>query len=769
LLGNGECWHEIFDLNQGKPQPGGGALTDPGLIYPGWVLQLPPPASHKGTGPAHHSGQPAPRRTPAAPPPRAPHRENPGGAPSPAEPSAHPRQVAVHLPSGALIGISVAIMVAAALALASIQRRRRYRPAARLTASLQPDQPPLPAVITALRRAAAEASGHQTIPGTAMAPASDPCPGPYDDTSPGPGQPGEPAARTHAAEPGHQPGVRPEEPGATAPPFREPGTVPLGVRGTSETALDIAALVGLGLTGPGAPAAARAILATLLAHAGPAHAGTPPAVIVPAADLTRLLPAQHPAQIPGLSVPGSLDAALDEMETALLHHARTIGAPGTGADPQAPAPARGAPGPAAALIATPEPGAMRRLRGVLESGRGLGAAAILLGAWPPGITCHVATDGVITDVTPPGAGLEGTRLFHLGAEDAAAIAAVLGDARATPPAGPALAQPGPVRPAGWPPHGGAHRAAPAPGRYLPAPAPPATAPPLPARATATPPRPPRAAAPAGPQAGAARAADSQASDPEPARPVQLTMLGPLRITARGQEIGGGLRKARELMAFLAVHPGGASADAISEALWPDADPGHAATQRNLALRKARDMLRTATGLVTPMWILHTSGRYRLDPSLISTDLWQLTDALDQARAATGQDRLAACRTAASLYHGELADGEAYEWAEPYAETARRRALDAWTTIAGILQPSDPDQALAALESALSHDPYNEYLYQKVMRLQAEAGHLEAARRTLSLLEARLADLGITPGPHTRHVAAILLGTHTPPPGAVGSG
>jgi DNA-binding SARP family transcriptional activator len=242
------------------------------------------------------------------------------------------------------------------------------------------------------------------------------------------------------------------------------------------------------------------------------------------------------------------------------------------------------------------------------------------------------------------------------------------------------------------------------------------------------------------------------------------MLGPLRITGAGKEISGGLRKARELMAFLAVNPDGASAEAISEALWPEVGTSHATAQRNLALRKARDMLRGATGQATAMWILHASGRYRLDPARISTDLWQFTDALDQARhAGTDQDRLAACREAAGLYCGELAEGEGYEWAEPYAETARRRALDAWTTIAGILAPSDPGQALAALESALGHDPYNEYLYQKIMRLQAAAGHPEAVRRTLSLLEARLADVGITQGTQTRHVAASLLGTHNPPP------
>ena len=40
-LGNPLRWPEIFALNQGRPQPGGGTLTDPNWIYPGWVLLLP--------------------------------------------------------------------------------------------------------------------------------------------------------------------------------------------------------------------------------------------------------------------------------------------------------------------------------------------------------------------------------------------------------------------------------------------------------------------------------------------------------------------------------------------------------------------------------------------------------------------------------------------------------------------------------------------------------------------------------------------------------
>ncbi len=245
----------------------------------------------------------------------------------------------------------------------------------------------------------------------------------------------------------------------------------------------------------------------------------------------------------------------------------------------------------------------------------------------------------------------------------------------------------------------------------------------------------------------------------------MEVLGALRITTGDREIEGGLRKARELLAFLAVHPGGVSGEAISEALWPDAPPGHSARQRSLALRKLRDLLRAATGLTGPMFVVLAAERYRLDPALIATDVADFQAALDAARHAPDDTgRLAALKDAAALYRGPLAEGAGYDWAEPYAETARRRALDTWTAIAELLEPADPDQALAALDTALSHDPYNEYLYQRIMRIQAAAGRPDAVRRTLRLLETRLTELGLTPAAQTRQAAATLLGSPGPAPG-----
>ena len=102
------------------------------------------------------------------------------------------------------------------------------------------------------------------------------------------------------------------------------------------------------------------------------------------------------------------------------------------------------------------------------------------------------------------------------------------------------------------------------------------------------------------------------------------------------------------------------------------------------------MLRAAAGVTAPMLILLAAGRYRLDPARITTDLAAFHAALDQARhAAADQARLAACRKRPRCTAAPLAEGAGYEWAEPYAETARRRVLDAWTRIAEILEPATP--------------------------------------------------------------------------------
>ncbi len=698
-LGNTGKWRTIFDLNRGRPQPGGLRLTDPGHIDPGWTLLLPPRHVRRTTcsAPRHHPGESQPGRRPS---PDLGHR--------PGSRRQLPGPPGITLPGGGLVPLALAAAVSGAAVLASIQRRRAYKPAPQAPSRLRPSEPPEQPVITRLRRAA-----------------SKPAPAP-------------------------------------APPLSAPARVParqvaLGIRDGHEITADISALQGLGLTGPGALPAARALLASLAGQALQSTHAQRQDVIVPAGDIAVLLPgwnhSQHQGRIPGLTLTPTLDAALDHAESPQLQRARTAGTSRTGRDPGTPK----VPAPVVLIASTRRP-AVRRLHALTESGQAPGLAVITIGAWPGGTTCHVNTAGI---ASCPGTDLDGARLYSLSDADATAIIATLQAAHAGTSArtAPATRQP-------------ARRDAsenPAPTRH--------DTPPRTATAFHVPPASPRQGTPpaTGRQPAAAGGAPHDQPRPSPAgsqrqqvpgrpapagtgpqltgrRIVHVEVLGPLRITAAGHEVSGGLRKARELLAYLAIHPAGITADAISEALWPDSPASHGISQRNLALRKLRQLLRTATGLTEPMFITLAAGRYRLDPAHISTDIAAFESALEQARNTPGDTAsLTGWQQAAALYRGPLADGAGYDWAEPYAETARRRALDAWTRIAELLEPDSADQAMAALETALTHDPYNEDLYQRIMRMQIARGQPDAARRTLSLLSTRLAELGLTPAAQTRQL------------------
>ncbi len=66
-LGDGMRWREIYELNQGLPQPGGRSLHDPNLILPGWKLRLPPDAIDLPAGAAPVEPAAVPAGAEAAP------------------------------------------------------------------------------------------------------------------------------------------------------------------------------------------------------------------------------------------------------------------------------------------------------------------------------------------------------------------------------------------------------------------------------------------------------------------------------------------------------------------------------------------------------------------------------------------------------------------------------------------------------------------------------------------------------------------------------
>jgi len=135
---------------------------------------------------------------------------------------------------------------------------------------------------------------------------------------------------------------------------------------------------GMGLTGPGAIAAARGALVTLLLT----HQSSHPRVVTTTDDLDVLLGGADTAQTrtPALHIADSLATACAAVDAMVVDH------PGH---------------PVTILTATPDdPDLARRLAALLTLGAEHGLTGLILGPWPHGTTWHIEVDGSID--TQPG-------------------------------------------------------------------------------------------------------------------------------------------------------------------------------------------------------------------------------------------------------------------------------------------------------------------------------------------------------------------------------
>lgn len=235
-----------------------------------------------------------------------------------------------------------------------------------------------------------------------------------------------------------------------------------------------------------------------------------------------------------------------------------------------------------------------------------------------------------------------------------------------------------------------------------------------------------------------------------APPISVRVLGSYRIAVRGVEVTSGLRaKARELLAYFALHREGATMDAAMEALWPETDPLKGQAYFRTVVANLRTTLRSGAGLEAGLAVVERVGpRYRLAPRLIAVDLWEFDDAL---AAANHGDR-AGRERAADSYAGDFAAGEDYLWAGPSRQTLRRKAIDNLSAAAEQRRAGgDLEGAVQFLERTIEADPYAEEQYRAVMELQLSLGRRDAAARTLGLLEHRLAELDLRPADVTRQM------------------
>ncbi|MEU5726748.1 BTAD domain-containing putative transcriptional regulator [Micromonospora sp. NPDC047738] len=827
-LGDADRWRDIFAVNRGTHFKIGGTLRDPDLIYPGWTLRLPTTARdpHQATPPAQKASptRPEPRKpqSDATPPPAhptpattAPHRspESPGtptatGTPrddaavSPTPTASRPAPATtpddrgeqrhvrgVPLPTGSWVDLGLAVAIAAAVALVWAHRRRRYVPRKPSTSPRMddPDLAPMPRVVNQIRRnlrltaAQPDEAGHDAnnVHHDAID-AHDPA-----DPSGGPDEDDVVDGEHRSPDLHHAREALPVAPALAHP---------------------LSAVwppAGLGLTGPGADAAARGFLTAALATGGADHPDARSQVVIPSATAAALLGVAtvNLPHTPRLTITAGLDEALELLEAQALHRTRLLyqHEVDTVTELRAADPYEEPLAPVMLLADTTSRHERSRIAALLTQGQRLDIHGVLLGAWPEGNTVHVAADGTTTPAdgdAPPGSHpADVGRLTVLNPTETTDLLAALAESHTGQPsaptpteAPPTHAQPAPPLPADPEPPRPEARGTDRrrtdeqdADTASPATAPPAGPEPDPVAAESpivieraspemdSPPTSGGASTPTEPdtfsRSGQPSAVvkpsrpDTPALDPPhtptpPSQPdqIKVTVLGPPGIIDADPQRN--LRaKSLELLVYLAVRDGSASVEAILDDLLPDAPASKAVHRLHTYVSDLRAVLRHNAGPGT--YLTHPHHRYQLNPDRFNIDLWRMRAAIRAAdTTASPPERIQALRRAVTAYR-PLADGCEYEWLEPYRQAVRQEALDATTALIEELT-DQPAAQTAVLDTALQQHPYTETLYQAAMRAHARLGHLDTIRALRRALTRRLAEIDTEPADDTLTLADKLI-------------
>ena len=741
-LGDGDRWPEIYRLNVGRPQPDGASLTSPSLVRPGWILVLPQP--NPSTAALRPTIKPAPDDHPArmptvsAQPTSTPAtRTAPTSSPAPSRAATTPsavnpvrlrpgknvnRDPGIDIGDGVFVSLGLATAIGGALSAARRRNRRCYIPGSGRRDDLLPVAPVIRSLHLAQLRDSDESMATEF--------------GDDSDTE---------AHRDSTSLPDSVEIASAEITSAESDP--SPG----------EHAVDVLALGGVrgvGLIGPGSAGAARAVLLDALT-AGTETGGHNTDVLVSAAVAVNLIGAGEmlPA---GLHLVDSLDAALDQLDAALVHRAYlNTDANGTGHDEHR----------RPIVLITEAPTQPGRLQAVLEAGTKLGLTGVVLGQWRAGTSCYLEHHGTITATNHPNPEtLLGRRAFTITASAAVDVLNVLATRVAADPepdeqstgssTPPSTDLSTPSSAAASPELEPDHRIGIAPGAT---PSDEVANDFLPLREAGTP---AAAAAASLPVKDIRRRPDRGLPAIPRAGTVRLNVLGTPHLTwqsPRGDVVDLAPRlgaRQRELIVLLALHRDGLERGRVAETLWPGSPPDRPFNALHTTLSRMR---RTIASTDAPADLIVNRGdRYLIDSDVVDVDSWAFDTALAARRAASSSEqRATACRQVVACYQGELAAGLDSDWIDAPREAARRDALDAATELARSVVDTDPQQALDLLEMACTFDPLNEQIYCSIMRTQRRLGRLDAIGRTMALLTVRLAEIGESPARETSTLAETL--------------
>ncbi|MEV3961546.1 BTAD domain-containing putative transcriptional regulator [Nocardia sp. NPDC050193] len=211
-------------------------------------------------------------------------------------------------------------------------------------------------------------------------------------------------------------------------------------------------------------------------------------------------------------------------------------------------------------------------------------------------------------------------------------------------------------------------------------------------------------------------------------------------------------RSREALAVLALHPGGVNRSSLVEMLWGQHRPERATAALTNTLSRLRTAVTAATGGQVTGLLIDDRLHCRLSETALTIDYWEFNAAVAaRRRAGNDEDQATACRRITDLATTDLAPDLTGAWVEPLRESARRDALNALSWLATRNAENDPRATLGLLEESANSDPYNETVWQDILRLHARLGEYSALTRTYSLMTRKLAEIGQTPNQETRQL------------------
>jgi DNA-binding SARP family transcriptional activator len=244
--------------------------------------------------------------------------------------------------------------------------------------------------------------------------------------------------------------------------------------------------------------------------------------------------------------------------------------------------------------------------------------------------------------------------------------------------------------------------------------------------------------------------------------IRVHTLGRFAIAVNGKPLVFPGRMPHKALAMLkmiiAAGERGASAEEITDSLWPDAEGDLAATSFDTTLHRLRKLIAHDEAICFQNGILSLDARYCWVDARAFERIAEKADAASKKWGTSGVEALRHMEKAMDLYHGPfLSDDAAEPWTLSAREQLRNKYFDILIHSARLMMQAGKDeQAIERLRKGLDADDLSEELYQQLMLCYQKRGQqaevVKVYRRCRAMLER---EFGLEPSEKTEEIYRII--------------